>query len=146
MLVNKPKTPTPAASVKDGTYPAAVTGIKQFVNTHGEGVGFAFTILSGPFKGEKVLRSTARQLTRQSKLAEVIEGITGRELTDKELQAALILMRCWTRLATSWCCKPEARPARPTPMSSGFFRADHPLRVTKPQHQPKGQQCQRSQG
>jgi hypothetical protein len=38
-----------------------------------------------------VLRSTAPQLTRQSKLAEVIEGITGRELTDKELQGGFDL-------------------------------------------------------
>ena len=56
-FVVKPKAATPAASVKDGTYPAAVTGIKQFVNTYGERIGFEFTILSGPFKGEKVLRS-----------------------------------------------------------------------------------------
>jgi hypothetical protein len=90
-FVVKPKAATPAASVKDGTYPAAVTGIKQFVNTYGERIGFEFTILSGPFKGEKVLRSTAPQLTRQSKLAEVIEGITGRELTDKELQGGFDL-------------------------------------------------------
>jgi hypothetical protein len=46
-FVVKPKAATPAASVKDGTYPAAVTGIKQFVNTYGERIGFEFTILSG---------------------------------------------------------------------------------------------------
>ena len=85
MLVVKPKTATPAASVKDGTYRATLSSIKQFVNTYGERIGFEFTITSGPFEGQKVLRSTAPQLTRQSKLAEVIEGITGRELTDKEL-------------------------------------------------------------
>ena len=90
-FVVKPKAPTPAASVKDGTYPAAVTGIKQFVNTYGERIGFEFTILSGPFKGEKVLRSTAPQLTKQSKLAEVIEGILGRDLTDNELQGGFDL-------------------------------------------------------
>jgi hypothetical protein len=90
-FVVKPKTLTPAATVKDGTYPAAVTGIKQFVNAYGERIGFEFTILSGTFKGEKVMRSTAPQLTRQSKLAEVIEGITGRELTDKELQGGFDL-------------------------------------------------------
>ena len=85
MLVVKPKAVTPAASVKDGTYRATLSNIKQFVNTYGERIGFEFTITSGPFEGQKVLRSTAPQLTRQSKLAEVIEGITGRELTDKEL-------------------------------------------------------------
>ena len=85
MLVVKPKAATPAALVKDGTYRATLSNIKQFVNTYGERIGFEFTITSGPFEGQKVLRSTAPQLTRQSKLAEVIEGITGRELTDKEL-------------------------------------------------------------
>ncbi len=85
MLVVKPKAATPAALVKDGTYRATLSNIKQFVNTYGERIGFEFTITSGPYEGQKVLRSTAQQLTRQSKLAEVIEGITGRELTDKEL-------------------------------------------------------------
>ena len=91
MLVVKPKATTPAASVKDGTYRATLSNIKQFVNTYGERIGFEFTITSGPFEGQKVLRSTAPQLTRQSKLAEVIEGLTGRELTDKELQGGFDL-------------------------------------------------------
>ena len=72
MLVVKPKAATPAASVKDGTYRATLSNIKQFVNAYGERIGFEFTITSGPFEGQKVLRSTAPQLTRQSKLAEVI--------------------------------------------------------------------------
>ena len=91
MLVVKPKAATPAASVKDGTYRATLSNIKQFVNTYGERIGFEFTITSGPFEGQKVLRSTAPQLTRQSKLAEVIEGLNGRELTDKELQGGFDL-------------------------------------------------------
>ena len=90
-FVVKPKAATPAASVKDGTYPAAVTGIKQFVNTYGERIGFEFTIQGGQFDGERVMRSTAPQLSKQSKLAEVIEGILGRELTDKELQGGFDL-------------------------------------------------------
>lgn len=85
MLVVKPKAATSAAYVKDGTYRATLSDIKQFVNTYGERIGFEFTITNGPFEGQKVLRSTAPQLTRQSKLAEVIVGLTGRELTDKEL-------------------------------------------------------------
>lgn len=76
----------PAAALKDGTYKATLTNIKQFSNTYGQRIGFEFTVLGGPADGEKVMRSTAPQLTRQSKLAEVIEGLTGRELTDKELQ------------------------------------------------------------
>jgi hypothetical protein len=91
MLVVKPKAATPAASIKDGTYPATLSNIKQFANTYGERIGFEFTIRGGEFDGERVMRSTAPQLSRQSKLAEVIEGILGRELTGKELQGGFDL-------------------------------------------------------
>ncbi|MEI7589721.1 MAG: hypothetical protein WCJ49_00150 [Deltaproteobacteria bacterium] len=87
----KPKAATPAASIKDGTYRATVSNLKQFANTYGERIGFEFTISGGQFDGEKVMRSTAPQLTKQSKLAEVIEGILGRELTAKELQGGVDL-------------------------------------------------------
>ena len=86
-----PKAATPAASIKDGTYRATVSNLKQFANTYGERIGFEFTIQGGQFDGEKVMRSTAPQLTKQSKLAEVIEGILGRDLTDKELQGGFDL-------------------------------------------------------
>ena len=86
-----PKVATPAASVKDGTYRATVSSLKQFANTYGERIGFEFTIQGGQFAGEKVMRSTAPQLTKQSKLAEVIEGIMGRELNAKELQGGFDL-------------------------------------------------------
>lgn len=94
-----PKAATPAASIKDGTYRATVSNLKQFANVYGERVGFEFTIKGGQFAGEKVMRSTAPQLTKQSKLAEVIEGILGRELNAKELQGGfdleeLIDMEC----------------------------------------------------
>ena len=89
----------PAVLVKDGTYRATVSGLKQFANAYGERIGFEFTIHGGQFDGETVMRSTAPQLTKQSKLAEVIEGVLGRELTDKELRAGfdlddLIDMQC----------------------------------------------------
>ena len=87
----KPKAATPAASIRDGTYRATVSNLKQFANTYGERIGFEFTISGGQFDGEKVMRSTAPQLTRQSKLAEVIEGILGRELTSSELQGGFDL-------------------------------------------------------
>lgn len=85
------KVATPAASIKDGTYRATVSNLKQFANTYGERIGFEFTIQGGQFDGEKVMQSTAPQLTKQSKLAEVIEGILGRDLTDKELQGGFDL-------------------------------------------------------
>ena len=87
----KPKAATPAASIKDGTYRATVSNLKQFANTYGERIGFEFTIQGGQFDGERVMRSTAPQLSKQSKLAEVIEGILGRDLTDKELQGGFDL-------------------------------------------------------
>ena len=94
-----PKAATPAASIKDGTYRATVSNLKQFANAYGERIGFEFTIKGGQFDGERVMRSTAPQLSKQSKLAEVIEGIVGRELTSKELQGGfdledLIDMEC----------------------------------------------------
>jgi hypothetical protein len=85
MLVVKPKQAAPAAGIKDGTYRAKVSNIKPFTNNYGPRVGFEFTIQGGPHDGEKVMRSTAPQLSKQSKLAEMIEGVTGRPLTDKEL-------------------------------------------------------------
>lgn len=81
-IVVASKAAAPGAAIKEGTYAAILTGIKQFQNTYGQRIGFEFTIDSG----EKVMRSTAPQLTRQSKLAEVIEGMLGRELADKELR------------------------------------------------------------
>jgi hypothetical protein len=94
-----PKTAAPATLIKDGTYRATVSNLKQFANTYGERIGFEFTIQGGQFDGERVMRSTAPQLSKQSKLAEVIEGILGRSLTDKELQGGfdldeLIDMEC----------------------------------------------------
>lgn len=87
----KPRAAASAALVKDGTYRAVVSSLKQFSNAYGERVGFEFCIKGGQFDGEKVMRSTATQLSKQSKLAEVIEGILGRELTDKELQGGFDL-------------------------------------------------------
>lgn len=85
MLVVKPKQAAPSAGIKDGAYLARLSNVKPFTNNYGPRVGFEFTIVGGPHDGEKVMRSTAPQLTRQSKLAELIEGVTGRSLTDKEL-------------------------------------------------------------
>jgi hypothetical protein len=35
-----PKTATPTASIKDGTYRATVSNLKQFANGYGERIGF----------------------------------------------------------------------------------------------------------
>jgi hypothetical protein len=81
----------PVAKVKDGTYKAVLSSIKQFTNTYGLRVGFEFTVVGGQFDGETLMRSTAPQLTKQSKLSQVIEGILGRELTAKEISAGFDL-------------------------------------------------------
>ena len=81
----------PVAKVKDGTYKAVVSSIKQFTNTYGLRVGFEFTVVGGQFDGETLMRSTAPQLTKQSKLSQVIEGVLGRELTTKEISAGFDL-------------------------------------------------------
>jgi len=81
IVVKHQGTAEKSSTVKDGTYRAHLTNIKQFSNTYGQRIGFEFCIEGG----EKVMRSTAPQLTKQSKLAEVIEGIQGRPLTDKEI-------------------------------------------------------------
>ena len=106
----KPKAATPAAVIKDGTYRATVSNLKQFANTYGERIGFEFTIQGGQFDGERVMRSTAPQLSKQSKLAEVIEGILGRELTDKELQGGFDLDELIDKECNIRCCSPRARP------------------------------------
>ena len=91
MVVNKPKPTAAATVIPDGTYPAFLSKVTQFTNTYGERIGFEFTIRGGQYHGMKVMRSTAPQLTKQSKLAQVIEGITGRELTDRELESGIDL-------------------------------------------------------
>jgi hypothetical protein len=79
------------ATVKDGTYRAVVSSIRQFANTYGERIGFEFTVKGGQFDGLTVMRSTAPQLTKQSKLAQVIEGVLGRELDANEIGAGFDL-------------------------------------------------------
>ncbi len=73
------------------TYRAVVSSIRQFANTYGERIGFEFTVKGGQFDGLTVMRSTAPQLTKQSKLAQVIEGVLGRELDAKEIGAGFDL-------------------------------------------------------
>lgn len=99
MLVVKAKMPVPEILIKDGTYDARVSNITQFENSYGPRIGFEFCIIGGEYDGQIIMRSTAPQLTRQSKLVEVIEGILGRPLTDHEMVAGfdledLLDLRC----------------------------------------------------
>jgi hypothetical protein len=65
--------------VDDGVYPAQLTGIKEFSNVYGPRIGFEFT-LGGKAAGNVIMRSTAPQLTPKSKLADVLQGLTGKNL------------------------------------------------------------------
>lgn len=89
-VIVKPKA-VQATVIKDGTYTAHLSAVRQFSNAYGERVGFEFTVMGGPHDGQKVLRSTATQLTPQSKLADVLVGLLGRELTQDELAGGIDL-------------------------------------------------------
>ena len=71
--------------IRNGTYRAIVSNIKTFANNYAERIRFDFTIELPTTDGEKIIRSTASQINKQFKLMKVIQGILGRELTDKEL-------------------------------------------------------------
>lgn len=87
----QPKVTTPAVLIKAGTYRANLSNMKAFANVYGERIAFEFTIHGGQFDSQQVMCSTAPQLTKHSKLAEVIEGILGRELNTQELQGGFDL-------------------------------------------------------
>lgn len=84
-IVLKPKSKEPAAVVPDGTYKAALAKVSQFQNAYGERIGFEFALHGNGVEGAKVMRSTAPNLSASSKLAEVLRGILGRDLTADEL-------------------------------------------------------------
>lgn len=65
--------------VDDGVYPAQLTGVKEFSNVYGPRIGFEFT-LGGKALGNVIMRSTAPQLTPKSKLADLVQGLTGKPL------------------------------------------------------------------
>lgn len=89
-IVVKPKA-AQITLVKNGTYRAHLTAVRQFTNTYGERIGFEFTIHGGPHHGATVMRSTAPQLTARSKLADVLVGLLGRDLTEEELSQGVDL-------------------------------------------------------
>lgn len=76
--------------VEDGVYPAKLTAIKQFENAYGPRLGFEFT-LGGTAAGQTVMRSTTPKLTAKSKLADLIQGITGELLSPEEVYSGVDL-------------------------------------------------------
>jgi hypothetical protein len=75
--------------IPNGTYPATLTDIKQFDNAYGQRLGFEFTLQGGQLDGQKVMRSTSPNLSAQSKLTDLLQGLLGRTLEDQELMRGL---------------------------------------------------------
>lgn len=84
-MVLKPKSKDVAAVVPDGTYRATLSKVTQFDNAYGQRVGFEFTLQGKGVEGAKVMRSTTPNLSPKGKLADVLRGLLGRDLTEKEL-------------------------------------------------------------
>lgn len=88
VMLLKPKPPA-VELVPDGTYKATLSKVTQFDNAYGRRIGFEFTLLDNGVKGKKVLRSTSPNLSASSKLADLLRGLLGRELTAEELKGGV---------------------------------------------------------
>jgi hypothetical protein len=88
-IVVQPAKAKSASVVPNGTYKAKLTNIKQFENSYGTRLGFEFTIQEGDQDGATIMRSTSPNLSRQSKLAELLRGLLGRALDELELTSGM---------------------------------------------------------
>lgn len=86
-MVLKPKSKNEVVKVPDGSYKATLSNVTQFSNAYGLRVGFEFTLHGENVDGLQIVRSTNPVLTAKSKLAEVVEGVLGRELTNDEISS-----------------------------------------------------------
>jgi hypothetical protein len=84
-IVLKPKNKSAAVVVPEGSYKATLSKVTQFTNAYGERIGFEFSLHGEGVEGAAVMRSTNPILTAKSKLAEVLNGLLGRELTQDEI-------------------------------------------------------------
>lgn len=84
-MVLKPKNKSVAIVVPEGSYKATLSKVSQFTNAYGERIGFEFSLHGEGVEGAAVMRSTNPILTVKSKLAEVLNGLLGRELTHDEI-------------------------------------------------------------
>lgn len=84
-MVLKPKNKSAAVVVPEGSYKATLSKVTQFANAYGERIGFEFSLHGEGVEGAAVMRSTNPVLTAKSKLAEVLNGLLGRELTHDEI-------------------------------------------------------------
>jgi hypothetical protein len=88
-MLLKSKNQAAAVLVPDGTYKAVLTKVSGFENAYGQRVGFEFTLKGKGVDGLTVLRSTNPVLSMRSKLAEVIEGMLGRNLSYAEVTTGM---------------------------------------------------------
>lgn len=88
-MLLKPAPKTKAALVPDGMYSAVLSNVTMFENVYGQRVGFEFTLTGAGVEGSKVMRSTSPTLSAKGKLAEVLSGLLGRDLTAAELASGV---------------------------------------------------------
>lgn len=88
-MVLKAKGETAAPVVPDGVHQAVLSKVTSFDNAYGQRVGFEFTLVGGSADGSKVMRSTSPVLSEKSKLAEVLTGLLGRDLTRAEIESGI---------------------------------------------------------
>jgi len=88
-MVLKAKSETVASVVSDGIHQAVLSNVTSFDNAYGQRVGFEFTVVGGSADGAKLMRSTSPVLSEKSKLAEVLTGLLGRDLTSVELESGI---------------------------------------------------------
>lgn len=90
-VMTKPKPEREPELVASGVYQAELTEVKTFTNSFGERIGFVFTLRGGDTEGKSLMRSCSPQLTRNSKLGEILKGLLKRELTEAEMRKGLDL-------------------------------------------------------
>ena len=86
-VVLKPRSNNAVVVVPEGIHKATLSKVTQFSNAYGLRVGFEFTLHGEDVEGKAVMRSTNPILTAKSKLAEVLNGLLGRELTSAEINS-----------------------------------------------------------
>lgn len=90
-MIIKPKAQQPGQIVQDGTYPATLTEVKRFTNAFGDRLGFMFRIDGGEFDGTVLMRTCTPQLTAKGKLADIVQGMTGTDITPQQLRTGIDL-------------------------------------------------------
>ena len=84
-------TPGPAGVIPDGTYDAELVAVKRFRNVYKRRVHFDFVLQGGRVDGLKIAKTAILSHSRESNLTASIQGLLGRELTDKELHEGIDL-------------------------------------------------------